>query len=506
MIKADRYFRDNLKNILDNGNIDFGARPRYKSDNKEANSLFITQVFEEYDISKGEFPITTLRNTAIKCGINEVLTIFQNQENSQESFSLNSVDWWLDWMNEDGNIGRSYSHNIESHREGESNRDIVKVNRIIVDNKFSQIIDNSVGEIKDSLDGKIYNNRYIVIGDSEKIGNGKVKKYKKVQFIGSGYVSDMRVDQIGKSNGKDVYDRTTFGIGYIGEYSLPRIINENHKDILKDKWENMFRRCYSKNYMNRSHYKDMFVHNRWHSFANFLNDVCFIPQFHLAKEDNFIGWELDKDYFGSNSYSQKTCVFLKKSDNLIYSRSYPIKIIGNGINEVVINLSGFCRDNGLSQSKMHLSLTKGISYKGYSAERVCDDKHLYRYELSRNQLNELIINLKENPFGRRHIISFWNWANINKKELVECAYETLWSCRKVDGEMFLDMTLIQRSSDYIMAGYINKIQYVALQMMIAHHLGYKVGKFCHLVQNLHIYDRHIDAANEILKRDPRFST
>jgi thymidylate synthase len=53
-----------------------------------------------------------------------------------------------------------------------------------------------------------------------------------------------------------------------------------------------------------------------------------------------------------------------------------------------------------------------------------------------------------------------------------------------------------------MAGYINKIQYVALQLMLASHCGYKVGKFCHFVQNLHIYDRHIDAANEIINRNP----
>jgi thymidylate synthase len=51
-----------------------------------------------------------------------------------------------------------------------------------------------------------------------------------------------------------------------------------------------------------------------------------------------------------------------------------------------------------------------------------------------------------------------------------------------------------------MAGYINKIQYVALQMMIASHLDYKIGKFCHFVQNLHVYDRHFEALNEILDR------
>ena len=53
-----------------------------------------------------------------------------------------------------------------------------------------------------------------------------------------------------------------------------------------------------------------------------------------------------------------------------------------------------------------------------------------------------------------------------------------------------------------MAGYINKIQYVALQMMVCCHLDYKPGKFSHLVQNLHIYDRHIEAANEIINKTP----
>jgi thymidylate synthase len=64
------------------------------------------------------------------------------------------------------------------------------------------------------------------------------------------------------------------------------------------------------------------------------------------------------------------------------------------------------------------------------------------------------------------------------------------------------MTLIQRSNDYLVAGYINKVQYLALQMMVAGHCGYKVGKFCHLVQNLHIYDRHFDGVSELLDRTP----
>ena len=39
-------------------------------------------------------------------------------------------------------------------------------------------------------------------------------------------------------------------------------------------------------------------------------------------------------------------------------------------------------------------------------------------------------------------------------------------------------------------------------MMVAGHCNYKVGKFCHLVQNLHIYDRHFDAVTELINKEP----
>lgn len=123
---------------------------------------------------------------------------------------------------------------------------------------------------------------------------------------------------------------------------------------------------------------------------------------------------------------------------------------------------------------------------------------IFRYDL----MNKVLKSLKNDPFGRRHIINMYQYSDLNESTgLHPCAYETLWSVRKVDGEYYLDMTLTQRSNDYIMAGAINKIQYVALQMMVASHVGYKVGKFCHLVQNLHIYDRHMDAVKEILDRE-----
>ena len=234
MNKADKYYIENLNKILSEGYIDENPRPKY-IDGTPAYSNFITQVFEEYDISKGEFPITTLRNTAIKTGIKEVLWIYQKQTSSLEVAREMGINWWDEW-----NIG-----------------------------------DDTIGQR---------------------------------------------------------YGRT------IAKYSL---------------------------------------------------------------------------------------------------------------------------------------------------------------------MDGLIGRLIKDPFSRRHIINMYQYSDLQETNgLYPCAYETLWSVRKGDDGLILDMTLIQRSSDYIVANHINKTQYTALLMMVAKHCNYKVGKFCHLVQNLHIYDRHFDAALELLKKEP----
>ena len=234
MIKADFYYRQNLKRILEENNRDVNPRPKY-ADGTPANSIFITQVFEEYDLTKNEFPIPTLRNTAIKTGINEILWIYQDQNSELESAHKRGIYWWDEFNIGDGTIGHRYGYTV----------------------------------------------------------------------------------------------------------------------------------------------------NKW------------------------------------------------------------------------------------------------------------------------NLLTDLLKNLRDDPFSRRHIMNLYQMQDLKEtKGLYPCAYETLWGVRKINNVMYLDLTLNQRSNDYLMAGAINKIQYVALQMMIASHLGYKIGKFCHYVHNLHIYDRHIEAAKEILSKEP----
>jgi thymidylate synthase len=125
-----------------------------------------------------------------------------------------------------------------------------------------------------------------------------------------------------------------------------------------------------------------------------------------------------------------------------------------------------------------------------------------RYDL----INNLIEDIKKDPYGRRKIVSLWQETDLHETAgLAPCAFLTIWNVRnnKKNGKEYLDMCLIQRSGDMLTAsgaGGINEIQYAALLMMIARHCGYEAGMFTHFVANEQIYDRHIEQAKEMLDR------
>ncbi len=119
-----------------------------------------------------------------------------------------------------------------------------------------------------------------------------------------------------------------------------------------------------------------------------------------------------------------------------------------------------------------------------------------RYDL----LNNLIADIKKDPYGRRKIMSLWQEADLRETPgLAPCAFLTIWNVRG----KYLDMVMVQRSGDMLTAsgaGGINEIQYAALLLMVSRATGYEAGVFTHFVANEQIYDRHIDNANELLRR------
>ena len=118
-------------------------------------------------------------------------------------------------------------------------------------------------------------------------------------------------------------------------------------------------------------------------------------------------------------------------------------------------------------------------------------------------INKILQQLEANPWNRRNIISLWDYEAFEETEgLLPCAFQTMFDVRRVDGDIYLDATLTQRSNDMLVAHHINAMQYVALQMMIAKHFGWKVGKFFYFINNLHIYDNQFEQAEELLRREP----
>jgi thymidylate synthase len=173
-------------------------------------------------------------------------------------------------------------------------------------------------------------------------------------------------------------------------------------------------------------------------------------------------------------------------------RNIPIK---NGINEIRWIYQDETSELKILEDKYNIMWWRDWDIgDGTIGERYGET--VYKYNL----INTFLKDLKNDPYGRRHIISLWQNKDLEKPGLKPCAFLIMASVRNMPDGKYLDLTLVQRSSDYLVAGHINKMQYLAFQMMVASHCGYKVGTFCHFVQNLHIYDRHMVQVEELLNR------
>lgn len=122
----------------------------------------------------------------------------------------------------------------------------------------------------------------------------------------------------------------------------------------------------------------------------------------------------------------------------------------------------------------------------------------YAYQMQRkgrNQVVDLLNNLVSNPSSKRHLISFWNYEEIEDKALQECCWAFQFHVRG----NYLDLLLIQRSCDIGLGLPTNWNTYKGLQYLVARATNYKVGRFIHQIGNLHYYDRHEQDLLQVLK-------
>lgn len=114
MTKADIYMAKEIEDILRNGYLDENPRPKY-ADGTPAHTKFILHQMRQYNLSKGEFPILTLRKIAWKSAIKEILWIFQKQSNDLSVLNEMGVHYWNDWDVGDGTISYRYGHTVDRY-------------------------------------------------------------------------------------------------------------------------------------------------------------------------------------------------------------------------------------------------------------------------------------------------------------------------------------------------------------------------------------------------------
>lgn len=133
MSYADQLFIDMCKDILENGCSTEGEKVRPKwEDGTFAYTIKKFGVVNRYDLSK-EFPAMTLRRTAFKSCVDEMLWIWQKKSNNIHE--LNS-SIWDEWADEEGSIGKAYGYQMQvKHQYKEGMMD--QVDRVIYDLKHN---------------------------------------------------------------------------------------------------------------------------------------------------------------------------------------------------------------------------------------------------------------------------------------------------------------------------------------------------------------------------------
>lgn len=133
MSQADKIFIQTCTDIIENGFSDekLDVRPHW-ADGTKAHTVKKFGIVNRYDLQK-EFPIITLRRTAFRSAVDEILWIWQKKSNNVND--LNS-HIWDSWADETGSIGKAYGYQLGKkaiYKEGEFDQ----VDRVLYDLKHN---------------------------------------------------------------------------------------------------------------------------------------------------------------------------------------------------------------------------------------------------------------------------------------------------------------------------------------------------------------------------------
>ena len=123
---------------------------------------------------------------------------------------------------------------------------------------------------------------------------------------------------------------------------------------------------------------------------------------------------------------------------------------------------------------------------------ICQSEPIYI-----DQIKQVIEGIKKDPFGRRHIVSAWNVAELNKMALPPCHVMFQFYVSKDGG---LSCHMYQRSVDTFLGLPFNIASYALLTNMIAHVTGLTAKELVISTGDTHLYLDHVDQVKEQLNR------
>jgi thymidylate synthase len=115
-----------------------------------------------------------------------------------------------------------------------------------------------------------------------------------------------------------------------------------------------------------------------------------------------------------------------------------------------------------------------------------------------DQITNVINQIKQKPDSRRHIVSAWNPAEVDKMALPPC--HAMFQFYVADGK--LSCQLYQRSADYFLGVPFNIASYALLTHMFAQQCDLQPGDFVWTGGDVHLYSNHLEQAKLQLTREP----
>jgi thymidylate synthase len=129
----------------------------------------------------------------------------------------------------------------------------------------------------------------------------------------------------------------------------------------------------------------------------------------------------------------------------------------------------------------------------------------WQHHFGRNQLDQLVSHLTEEPHSRQGVIITWDAADdglygkglkATYKKNAPCPFA--FTVNIIGGR--LHMHNIVRSNDMMLGCPFDTFGFTLLMYTLAQKLGVKPGIYTHTISNAHIYDTHYDGATELINR------